>query len=151
SPMISYASSTLDALDKSLPERLSGGTDYGRGAWRAEFQSAPWRRSDLLSRLIEHHYPPAQIPVNRLRLQPGRRAVIHRPDRQHGINQRLIVSVGNLQSHECAGLILDPGEKRRLSAIDRRPFGGRNQCKRRGGLALGGADEVTQDGQGKTR
>src|SRR5262245_34184554 len=71
-----------------------------RGAWRSQSQSAPGRRGDLLSSLIEHNYPPAQIPVNGLLTQPRRRAVRHGSDGQQGIDQRLLVSVGNLQSHE---------------------------------------------------
>src|SRR5262249_520834 len=136
------AARRLDFKSKSLARR---------GAWRSQSQSAPGRRRDLLSRLIEHHYPPAQIPVNGLLPQPRRRAVRHGSDGQQGIEQRLIVSVDNLQSDEWGGPILDPGEKRRLRTIDRRGICGRNQGERSGGLALGCADEVAQEGQGETR
>src|SRR5262245_12988885 len=71
-----------------------------RGAWRSQSQSAPGRRRDLLSCLIEHQYPPAQVPVNGLLPQPRRRAVRHGSCGQQGIEQRLLVSVGNLQSYE---------------------------------------------------
>jgi hypothetical protein len=86
-----YAARHPDFKSKSLARR---------GARSSYSQSAPGRRGDLPSGLIEQRYPPAQIPVNGLLPQPRRRAVRHGPDGQQGIEQRLLVSVGNLQSHE---------------------------------------------------